>query len=331
MGLSRATFAKLSPYPFLLANLEPTQDGVPPARSNGRAPDEARPPAANLSNLSHTQGSAVVRIGDTTAICGVRAETILTRNIANYNAANTETELSDYNLLVPNVDLNTGCAPRFVPGGPPSVLPQTLSSRIYTLLHTSKLIDPDQLRIWYTPPEADQDQPMEGVDDDDAGATTDRHVAAYWVLFIDVVFISFDGNPFDAAWAAVLAALYDTKLPRARYDADEETVFCSRAGARPLTLSAMPVPCTVAVFTGKETDRPTDGKHWLLLDPDMLEESLCDETATIVVDCTEGETRILSLSKHGGIVLSPKVLLSDLFLGWATRRWKEMVDVIRGR
>ncbi|PFH56726.1 hypothetical protein XA68_16102 [Ophiocordyceps unilateralis] len=331
MGLSRATFAKLSPYPYLLANLDPSDDAVAPARSNGRAPDEPRRPVANLSSLTHTQGSAVVRIGDTTVICGVRGETILTRNIPNYRAANTETELSEYNLLVPNVDLNTGCAPQFVPGGPPSVLPQTLSSRIYTLLHTSKLIEPDQLRIWHTRPDADQDQPMDDDDDDgaaEAEATTERQVVAYWVLFIDLVFISFDGNPFDAAWTAVLAALRDTKLPRTSYDADKEFVFCSRKDPRPLTMTTMPVACTVAVFTGRETDQPTDGKHWLLMDPDMLEESLCDESATIVVDCSTDETRILSLSKHGGIVLSPKALQSEQFLGWATRRWKDVVAAI---
>ncbi|RCI08654.1 hypothetical protein L249_4648 [Ophiocordyceps polyrhachis-furcata BCC 54312] len=328
MGLSRASFAKLSPYPYLLANLEPSDDTVVPARSNGRAPDEARPPAANLSSLTYTQGSAVVRMGDTTAICGVRGEIILTRDIPNYNSANVETELSDYNLIVPNVDLMTGCAPQFLPGGPPCVLQQTLSSRIYSLLNSSSLIEPDQLRIRHEPSEADEDQPMDH-DVEVAVETNDQRVAAYWVLFIDVVFISFDGNAFDTAWAAVLAALGDTKLPRATYDADKEQVFCTRKDPRPLTMTGMPVACTVAVFTGRETDRPTIGKHWLLIDPDMMEESLCDESATIVVDCTDGgEMRILSLSKHGGIVLSPKALQSEVFLGWAKRRWKEVVAAI---
>ncbi|RDA92678.1 hypothetical protein CP533_3735 [Ophiocordyceps camponoti-saundersi (nom. inval.)] len=330
MGLSRATFAKLSPYPYLLANLEPSDNAVAPARSNGRAPDEPRPPTVNLSSLTYTQGSAVVRMGNTTAICGVRGETILTRDIPNYNAANVETELSDYNLIVPNVDLMTGCAPQFLPGGPPCVLQQTLSSQIYTLLHSSSLIEPDQLRIRYKQPEVDEDQSM--VDDTEVAVeTTDQRVAAYWVLFIDIVFISFDGNPFDTAWAAVLAALGDTKLPRATYDADKELVFCTRENPRPLIITGMPVACTVSVFTGRETDRPTSGKHWLLLDPDMMEESLCDESATIVVDCTDGEMRILSLSKHGGIVLSPKALQSEVFLGWAKRRWKEVIAAIKAQ
>lgn len=327
-GLSRATFAKLSPHPYLLANLEPSTDNVPPARSNGRAPDEARKPIVNLSSLSHAHGSAVVRVGDTTVICGVRGETILTSNIPNYRASNTETELSEYDLLVPNIELATGCAPQFLPGGPPTTLAQTLSTRIYSLLHSSKVIQPDDLRIWHTQPAevaaADEDRMEEDGDDQEvAGDAGEKAVVAYWVLYIDIFFISFDGNPFDAAWAATLAALRDTKIPRARYDGDREMVICSRKDPIPLTLASIPIALTVVVFTGRETDQPFDGKYWLLVDPDRLEESLCDESVTVVVDQKDGQTRILSVSKHGGIVLTPKILTSTQLLAWASKRWEE--------
>ena len=101
-GLPRATFAKLSPHPYLLANLDPSDDSTSPARSNGRAQNEARAPTVNLSSLSHAHGSAVVRTGDTTVICGVRAESLLSSNIPNFRESNRETELRDYDLLVPN-------------------------------------------------------------------------------------------------------------------------------------------------------------------------------------------------------------------------------------
>ncbi|GAO15433.1 uncharacterized protein UV8b_02242 [Ustilaginoidea virens] len=332
-GLPRATFAKLSPHPYLLANLDPSDHRVPPARSNGRAPDEVRPTTVNLSSLSNPQGSALVRMGDTTVICGIRGETILTQQIPNYRASNTEAELKDYDLLVPNIELATGCAPQFLPGGPPSTLAQTLSTRIYSLLHGSKLIQPDDLRIWHSkPPEqlaADEDE-MDQDDQDDDYASGDAYVAAYWVLFIDIFFISFDGNPFDAAWAAALAALRDTKLPRARYDPDRDMIICSRKDPKPLTITTMPVACTAVVFTGKETDRPFDGKFWLLVDPDRLEESLCDESITIVVDCQIGNTKILSISKHGGVVLSPQLLKSQSFINWANQRWKGVATAITG-
>ncbi|KAF7559628.1 hypothetical protein G7046_g4548 [Stylonectria norvegica] len=330
LGLSRGTFAKLSPHPYLLANLEPSSDDKPPTRSNGRAPNEVRPPTVNLSSLSHAHGSAVVRMGDTTVICGVRGETILTSNIPNFRASNTETELRDYDLLVPNIELATGCAPEFLPGGPPTTLAQTLSTRVYSLLHSSKVIRPDELRIWHTRPteeatEVDEDR-MEGDEQDIQSG--EKLVAAYWVLYIDIFFISFDGNPMDAAWAATMAALRDTKLPPASYDADRELVVCSRSDPIPLTITNIPIACTAVVFTGKETDRPADGKFWLLVDPDRLEESMCDESVTIVVDCKDGNTKILSISKHGGTVLGPQLLTSKQFLTWAGKRWEDFNSAI---
>ncbi|KAF4994402.1 hypothetical protein FGRMN_5821 [Fusarium graminum] len=325
-GLTRSTFAKLSPHPYLLANLEPSSDNVRPARSNGRGGNEARAPTVNVSSLSHANGSAVVRVGDTTVICGVRGETILTPNIPNYRASNIENELKDYDLLVPNIELATGCAPQFLPGGPPSTLAQTLSTRIYSLLHSSKIIKPEDLRIWHTTPSEEHEDRME--EDDTDTVNENRSVVAYWVLYIDIFFISFDGNPFDAAWAATMAALRDTKLPGARYDLDREMIVCSRKESRPLSITNIPVACTAVVFTGKETDRPTDGKFWLLVDPDRLEESLCDESVTVVVDCKKGDIKILSISKHGGTALTPQFLTSDAFLGWATKRWEEFNTAI---
>ncbi|KAJ6786291.1 hypothetical protein PWT90_00831 [Aphanocladium album] len=330
-GLSRATFAKLSPHPYLLANLEPSNEDIPPARSNGRAPDEARTPEVNLSSLSHAHGSSLVRIGDTTAICGVRGETILTTNIPNYRASNTESELRDYDLLVPNIELATGSSPQNLPGGPPSTLAQTLSTRVYSLLHSSKLLDAANFRIWHTQsaePTADDEEMQDANGDDEDRFGDERQVIAYWVLYIDIFFISLDGNQFDAAWAATLAALRDTKLPQARYDPDREIVVCSRKNPKPLSINGLPIACTATVFTGKETDRPTEGKYWVLVDPDTLEESLCDETLTVVADCTAGTTSILSISKHGGTVLTPKHLRSKQLLGFVEKRWKGFADAM---
>lgn len=331
LGLPRATFAKLSPHPYLLANLEPADNAVPPARSNGRAPGEVRTPSVNASSLSHAHGSAVVRTGDTTVICGVRGETILTQHIPNYRASNTETEMSDYDLLVPNLELATGSAPQFMPGGPPTTLAQALSTRIYSLLHSSKLLQPQDLRILHRRPAersmADEDR-MEGDEDLEEGQ---EYVAAYWVLYIDIFFISFDGNPFDAAWAATVAALRDTTLPQARYDPDRELIVCSRKDPKPLTITNFPIACTAVVFTGKETDRPTDGKYWILVDPDTLEESLCDESVTLVVDCAGGKMKIVSISKHGGTIMTPELLRSKELLGWAGQRWKDFAAAIIGQ
>jgi len=164
-------------------------------------------------------------------------------------------------------------------------------------------------------------------DEEDDGGEEKARVVAYWVLYIDLFFISFDGNPFDAAWAAIVAALRNTRLPQARWDPDREMIICSRKDPKPLTINTLPIACTAAIFTGTDTDRPGDGKYWLLLDPDKLEESLCDETLTIVVDRSEGDTKILSVAKHGGTVASPQLLRG--FITVAEKRWDEFQSAMK--
>jgi exosome complex component RRP43 len=93
----------------------------------------------------------------------------------------------------------------------------------------------------------------------------------------------------------------------------------------------MPIACTAVIFTGKETkDQAADGKFWMLADPDTLEESLCDETVTIVIDCAGGSRRILSISKHGGTVMTAKLLGSKEFLDWASKRWEDFASAMTG-
>ncbi|RYO89460.1 hypothetical protein DL766_007571 [Monosporascus sp. MC13-8B] len=341
--LSSATFAKLSPHPYLLANLQPPDASTTPsARTNGRQPRQARQPKVNTSSLSQAHGSAVVRTGDTTVICGVRAETLLASQIPNYRAPglgsedtrdddNSSTdELRDYDLLVPNIELATGCAPNFLPGVPPTSLAQTLSTRVYSLLHSSGLLDAADLRIYFdrTALRGDRgEKATTGKADGEYGLEEPRReVKAYWVLYIDLLFISFDGNPFDAAWAAVVAALRDTKLPQAYWDPDREMVLCSRKKPLPLQIRGLPVACTAAVFTAKERQKNGGGQYWILVDPDRFEESLCDETVSVVVDRTQGGTRILGISKSGGTAVGPQVLRR--FVSIAEERWLDFKNAL---
>ncbi|KAI5921153.1 ribosomal protein S5 domain 2-like protein [Camillea tinctor] len=337
LTLSSATFAKLSPHPYLLANLQPPDPSTPSSRTNGRQPHQARQPNINTSSLTHAHGSAVVRTGDTTVICGVRGETLLTTNIPNYRSADAlnvaglgasaslGNELRDYDLLVPNIELATGSAPNFLPGVPPTTLAQTLSTRLYSQLHSAGIVDVEGLRIYHTKEDDTLgDDAMEEDGIEEQGGK--REVKAFWVLYIDVLFISFDGNPFDAAWAAVLAALRDTKIPQARWDVDQEIVLCSRDNPTPLKIRGLPVACTTAVFTAKERQKKGGGQFWMLVDPDRLEESLCDETVTVMVDRTGGETKILAISKSGGTTVGPELMRK--LVSVAEERWNEFKAVL---
>ena len=327
LSFPRETFAKLSPHPYLLAHLQPSSTTSAVTRANGRSPTQFRTPHINNGSLTHAEGSAVVRIGDTTVVCGIRGELLLASNVAGYRVDESGTppssrpgynEAKELDLLVPNIELATGCSPAFLPGQPPSTLAQSLSTRIYTLLHSSRLVDGKDLRIWYQPPDlSDQDAV-----DEDGQEPVEPEVKAFWTLYIDILFISLDGNPFDAAWAAVLSALNDVRLPKAYWDPDREMILCenSVADSKKLRLSGLPIAMTALVFKAKEQGRVK--KHWVLVDPDSFEEGLCDETVTAVVDCGSGKTKLLGVSKSGGSVIG-KEEMRDV-IGLAETRWVQL-------
>jgi exosome complex component RRP43 len=342
--------------------------------------------------LTHTNGSAVVRVGDTTAVCGVRAEILHTDDIASWSVSSSSAtnsnkrrrlaglgekpteedendkedadlqdeedraHIQDLNLLVPNLSLSTGCAPGFTPGAPPSALAQSLSHQILSLLHSTRLVRADDLRIWYQPPnlgpeELERHNESEQMDvDAGQGAGSEeskpREIKAFWVLYIDIMIISLAGNPFDAAWAAVLAALRDTKLPKAWWDIDNETILCSDdiSEARRLSLRGLPVASSFCVFEAdaaagwravvipdaddrkaQEQQKKGPQQKWILADPDGYEEGLSQERACLVVDKAEngkGKTVILKMEKHGGWAVDSEDLrqLVDI----SGQRWDQM-------
>ena len=336
-----------------------------------------------MGSLTHTNGSAVVRIGDTAAVCGVRAEVLHTDDIASWSvsrasstgdAAATDTKtnkednadydddddddddkdpyIEEFNLLVPNLSLSTGCAPGFIPNAAPSALAQSLSYQLLSLLHSSKLVRAKDLTIWYEHPdlsmgeEHNQFERMDTEEEEHKATSTEREIKAFWVLYIDVMFISLAGNPFDTAWASILAALKDTKLPKAWWDMDNETVVCSddASEAHELSLRGLPVSSSFAVFEADAaaawravvipdaeelTSQKGPRRRWILADPDGYEESLSQERVCIVVDKEQGEdgkTVLLKMEKNGGWNVGRDELkeLVDI----SARRWKDVNNVL---
>ncbi|KAJ5263232.1 hypothetical protein N7478_010837 [Penicillium angulare] len=362
LSLPPSQFARLQPHAYLLAHLSPPAAmNQPSIRANGREPLQFRTTSANCGSLTHTNGSAVVRIGDTAAVCGVRAELLHTDDIASWSVARTSSastdkrqddeneddqdrvHIEDLSLLVPNLSLSTGCAPGYLPGAPPSTMAQSISHEILSLLHSSRLVKADDLRIWYQPPNLGPEDEQMDVDEG-AGKNTEakeerpREIKAFWVLYIDIMIISLAGNPFDAAWASVVAALRDTKLPKAWWDVDNETVLCSDdvSEAHKLTLRGLPVASSFCVFEADAAagwraevipnaeQQKKDGKgRWILADPDGYEDNLAHERASIVVDKEKnGKTVILKMEKVGGWTIDTEDLrrLVDV----SSKRWDEM-------
>lgn len=360
------TFAKLSPLAFLEAHLSCD----PPTRPSGRHPTQARTPTSHSSSLTHASGSAVVRIGSTSVVCGVRAEILYVRDIADYTArnipppSNTKNdtqeeedenganggevrntrredadEMARLNLVVPNIELATGCSPAHLPGGPPSTLAQKLTQRTLTLLHTSRILNLSDFRIWHTPSPTDStfassDDKMDisATDSNPPISTKDSsdtapEIKAFWTLYIDIIFISLDGNPFDAAWSALLAALLDTKLPQATYDLDTNTILCSPLAslAHPLRLRSFPIPLSFGVFSSSSSSSSSKSKEAIILvDMDSFEEDICTEKGTVVVSGDNGV--VVGVEKIGGGMLRGRDL--KMLVELAGARWREWSGVL---
>ncbi|KAF2839853.1 ribosomal protein S5 domain 2-like protein [Patellaria atrata CBS 101060] len=324
----RPIFAALQPHAFLHAHLSKPA----PARPSGRSPQDFRPPVVNTGGLTHCHGSAVVRCGDSAVVVGVRGEVLMAGDVAGgvrevglkgYDGridskdgdgdGDEVKEIEDLRLLVPNIELATGSTPTNLPGNPPSALAQNLAARLLRLLLTTRLIRLTDLRILYPRPP------------DEEGGEHTMEVVAYWTLYIDVLVISLDGNAFDAAWLALLAALKYTALPRAYWEPDFKTVLCDddRNADRKLRLRGFPVPASFAVFEGREGEGV-----WVLADPDAGEEGLCRELVTVVVDLDDGRTVVRRVEKRGGGIVGRGEMRELVSL--AEGRWRGFREVVGG-
>ncbi|CAE7025380.1 hypothetical protein P3342_005582 [Pyrenophora teres f. teres] len=332
----RPIFAAVSPHPFLQAHL--SAEKKRPVRANGRTSNEYRTPGINTGSLTHCNGSAVVRLGNTSVVCGVRAEILKEADIPGTYEYPGETagqeseqeeddgeEIEGLRLLVPNVELSTGSTPSHIPGNAPSTYAQTLITRIRSLLHSTRLLRASNLRILH--------KPSANPEDPDTEAET--QLKGYWVLYLDVFFISIDGNAFDAAWISILAALRDTLLPHAYFDEEYEGILCSDdpKEAHRLALRGLPIPSTYAVFEGRREDEDEE-VDWVLSDPDAFEEGVCRETVAVVVDCEGGKkgTRdlvIRRVEKSGGGVVGREVMAS--LVKRSIDRWGAVEKVLSGK
>ncbi|EOA90894.1 hypothetical protein ACJQWK_11626 [Exserohilum turcicum] len=330
----RPIFAAVSPHPFLQAHL--AAEKKKPIRANGRTINEFRTPGINTGSLTHCNGSAVVRLGNTSVVCGVRAEILKEADIPGTFEYPGETagkdgeeqeengeEVEGLRLLVPNVELSTGSTPSHIPGNAPSTYAQTLITRIRSLLHSTRLLRASDLRILYKP----------STNPEDPDTEPETQLKGYWVLYLDVFFISIDGNAFDAAWISILAALRDTLIPHAYYDEEYEGILCSDdpQDAHRLRLQGLPIPTTFAVFEGrKEEDEEVD---WVLSDPDAFEEGVCRETVSVVVDCQSGKKGtkdlvIRRVEKSGGGIVGRELMAG--LIKRSIDRWGTVEAVLGG-
>ncbi|KAI0092112.1 ribosomal protein S5 domain 2-type protein [Irpex rosettiformis] len=203
-ALKAQTFQRLHPRAYLERFL------AEQLRPDGRTPAEWRSATINAGSISTADGSALVRLGGTTVVCGVKAE-----------IAEPELDSPDKGFIVPNLDLPAICSPRFKPG-PPTEDAQVLSDRLNEVLIVSGILPTEQLCIY--------------------------RGKAVWVLYVDATCINYDGNVFDATLLAMVSALKNTKLPKATYNEDTFRTTCSRKNMQSLDLRRLPISMSFGVF-----------------------------------------------------------------------------------
>ena len=166
-------FRTLQPEEFYRQHIEA---GV---RPDGRKLGERRAMAVSAGNIATADGSAIVRLGSTSVVCGVRAE-----------LAPPRPEEPEQGYLVPNISLPAMCSPHCKPG-PPSMAAQAATQFLSRVLESSGCVSTADLVV-----------------------APGRLV---WCLYIDLVCLDHSGNLWDCAVAALVAALGTVSLPQVQY------------------------------------------------------------------------------------------------------------------
>ncbi|ORX55399.1 exosome component 8-like protein [Piromyces finnis] len=226
-------------------------------RPDGRLLKKFRKTSINLNSLKSAEGSCVLKMGKTSVVCGIKAE-----------VAEPRVDDPRKGYIVPNVELSPICSSIFKPG-PPGELAQSISERIDKLFKQCKIIDLDKLCI--------------------------SEKNAVWVLYIDVICLSYDGNIFDAALYSIISALKSLKLPEVTFIEEEGKAEASKEKTISLELLSIPLSATYVVFDDK----------YVLADPNEEEENLSSTSITFIYN---EEHKLCGISKLGGIPLSSELI-----------------------
>lgn len=143
-------------------------------RPDGRGLDQFRPVIINVSSIGTADGSAIVKIGNTTVVCGIKAE------LAKPKASEPEN-----GYIVPNIELSPLCSPKFRPGAP------TEEAQVCAKALSDLIVNSQCLKLT------------------DLCVAKEKLV---WTLYCDLVCFDHDGCILDAAIIALIAALKTRKL-----------------------------------------------------------------------------------------------------------------------
>ncbi|KAJ2005043.1 hypothetical protein GGI04_000841 [Coemansia thaxteri] len=195
------TFERLHPTEFQRRFLAQN------TRHDGREFMQFRPVQVVKGAISTAQGSATVRVGNTTVVCGIKAE-----------VCEPDVKRPTEGYLATNVELSPMCSAQFRAGAP-SEEAQVASEHVHRL--AGQMFDLTSLCI-------------------ESGR-------AVWSLAADIVCIKHDGGILDAAVVALVAALEDLRLPKAELDLGTGMVSADRTMATHVGVGKRLFPATFAL------------------------------------------------------------------------------------
>jgi len=209
-------------------------------RADGRKFDEYRKIEIETNVVSKAEGSARVKIGNTQVLAGIKMD-----------VGEPYSDSPESGVMTTAAELIPLASPDFE-AGPPRENAIELARVVDRGVRESEVIEVDKLCI--TPGEK------------------------VWIVFIDIHILDYDGNLFDAASLATLAALFTAKVPAERFELGENY---------PLPLKEPPVSCTSVKYNGV-----------VVMDPDIDEEEIAETRLTVATD-NNGDIRAMQKGLNG--------------------------------
>lgn len=240
-----------------------TKLGKQGKRADGRGFNDFRQITIEPGIIKKAEGSARVRIGNTQVIAGIKMD-----------VGEPYPDTPEEGVITTAAELIPLASPDFE-AGPPRENAIELARVVDRGIRESNVIDVDKLCIV-------------------AGEKI-------WIIFIDIHIIDYDGNLFDCASLAALAALLNTKVPASRHELGEDY---------PLPMRDPPISCTAIKFDDV-----------IVFDPSLDEEDIADARLTIATD-HDGNIRAMQKGLGGSFSVEEikKVIRESLDNGKKLRK-----------
>ena len=214
-------------------------------RIDGRGFDEYRSIIIEPGIINKAEGSAKVKIGNTQVVAGIKMD-----------VGEPYPDTPDSGVITTSAELIPLASPDFE-AGPPQEDAIELARVVDRGIRESEIVKLDKLCI----------EPGEKI----------------WIVFIDIHVIDYDGNLFDCASLAALAALYNTIVPAKKFELGDDY---------PLPIhKEPPISCTAAKFNDA-----------VVFDPLLDEEEVAEARLTVATD-VNGDIRAMQKGLSGSFTV----------------------------